>query len=120
MWNDFDGRHVQCRHPNWQPLVDLVGEELADDFMWMDELELSNGRRVHAYKHRATRRYLYLSVTGTAFMYTASDQYRPVPAHGQLAMLLYDWAFVAPQRAPNDGDLALLQRAEHADVEAHH
>ncbi|HWT93710.1 MAG TPA: hypothetical protein VN238_11975 [Solirubrobacteraceae bacterium] len=119
MCEDLNGRHVQCRYPNWQPLIDLVGEELANAFMWMDELELSDGCRIHAYKHRTTRRYLHLSETTAAFLYTAADQYRPVPTHGQLAVLLYHWAALDRTRAPDsDAMLELLGRIERVDVGA--
>jgi hypothetical protein len=37
--------------PNWKPLLDLEPDHV-DDFMWMFEVELDGGARIHAYKHR--------------------------------------------------------------------
>jgi len=40
-----------------------------DDFMWMFEVELESGLRLHAYKHIETRKYLHLDKEGRAFVY---------------------------------------------------
>lgn len=37
--------------------------------MWMHEVELESGLRLHAYKHCDTRRYLHLDIEGRAFIY---------------------------------------------------
>jgi len=55
-------------HPDWGPLIELAPEHV-DDFMWMFEVELENGVRLHAYKHWETRRYLHLDHSGRAFVY---------------------------------------------------
>ena len=55
--------------PDWQPLLDVVGVELAHWFMWMGGIKLEDGGYVHPYKHRATRRYLHLAQDGRAFAY---------------------------------------------------
>jgi hypothetical protein len=54
----------QGRTPEWQPLLDAVGEEIAANFMWMFEVRLSDGTPLHAYKHIDTRRYLHLASDG--------------------------------------------------------
>ncbi len=54
--------------PVWQPLLDLAGKQV-EDFMWMFEVELTDGRRLHAYKHWWTRRYIHLTPDGDAFAY---------------------------------------------------
>jgi hypothetical protein len=56
---------------NWAPLLELAPDD-ADDFMWMFEFELEDGSYAHAYKHRWTRSYLYLTGDGRAF-----DEVRP-------------------------------------------
>lgn len=71
----ISGTLVQYDEPVWGPLLSAIGEELTGWFMWMHELELSDGTRVHAYKHQMTRRYLHLSDDGRAFEYTGSDDY---------------------------------------------
>ncbi len=55
-------------HPDWGPLIELAPEHV-DDFMWMFEVELENGVKLHAYKHWETRRYLHLDHSGRAFVY---------------------------------------------------
>jgi len=72
------GRLHQYDHPEWAPLVTLVGDDVADEFMWMCELALADGARVEAYKHRATRRYLYLAGDGRALARTAVDAYMAI------------------------------------------
>ena len=57
----------QFDHPVWEPLLEAVGEELAGGFMWMHEEACSDGSAIHAYKHRHTRRYLYLDDVGQAY-----------------------------------------------------
>jgi hypothetical protein len=54
--------------PDWGPLVTLAPDRV-DEFMWMFEVELENGTRLHAYKHWETRRYLHLDHGGRAFVY---------------------------------------------------
>lgn len=74
------GELVQYETPNWDPLMEVVGHRVIGDFMWMHEVELRDGRRVHAYKHRDTRRYIHLDEQGNAFVYTESGRYKPTPA----------------------------------------
>ena len=65
----------QCETPNWQPLLDAVGEHLTGTFMWMSAIELDGGLTLHAYKHISTRAYLYLDESGRAFQWTACGGY---------------------------------------------
>jgi hypothetical protein len=60
--------------PVWEPLLTLV-RVYVDEFMWMFEAQLEDGTRLHAYKHRETRRYLHLSEDGRAFFYEDPDFY---------------------------------------------
>ena len=53
--------------------------------MWMFEVELSNGKRLHAYKHIDTRRYVHLDRDGAAFVYEEPDRYRTFPVTRVLA-----------------------------------
>ena len=66
--------------PNWQPLLELAPEHI-DDFMWMGEIELESGLKLHGYKHRETREYLHLDTEGRAFIYIW-DESRPVEEPG--------------------------------------
>ena len=47
----------------------FVGDGLVEWFMWMCPVELAGGTRLEAYKHRITRRYLYLDAAGGAWGY---------------------------------------------------
>lgn len=61
--------------PNWDPLLELAPGHI-DDFMWMCEVKLDSGLRLHAFKHIETRKYLHLDTEGRAFVYIwpESDQ----------------------------------------------
>ncbi|MGN6201664.1 MAG: hypothetical protein ACTHNY_04595 [Solirubrobacterales bacterium] len=62
------GQVLQFDHPVWEPLENLAFEH-AGEFMWMHEVELEDGTRLHAYKHWETRRYLHLDHGGRAFVF---------------------------------------------------
>jgi len=81
----YMGRSTQGDTPNWEPLVELVGELVTGDFMWMFEVELENGTPLQAYKHVDTRRYVHLDPDGRAFVFESPDRYRPVPVADVLA-----------------------------------
>ena len=59
------GEGTQGDTPDWKPLEHLIGEEMIGWFMWMYEVELADGTRLDVYKHRMTRRSIWLqSVCG--------------------------------------------------------
>jgi hypothetical protein len=62
------GQVLQFDHPIWEPLIELAPEHVHE-FMWMHEVELEDGTRLHAYKHWETRRYLHLDHGGRAFVF---------------------------------------------------
>ena len=74
------GRLAQYDEPNWEPLLALLGAEEVTHFMWMHEIALDTGERVHAYKHIDTRRYIHLSTTGKTYAFLESERYAPIPA----------------------------------------
>ena len=76
-WQRGKGR--QYEEPVWEPLLELAPEDI-DDFMWMGEIELTDGGRVQMYKHYWTRRYLHLDLGGRAFVYLDDDRYEEVDA----------------------------------------
>jgi hypothetical protein len=85
---DVHTQRGERRHqdmPNWQPLLDLLGEELTGDFMWMFEVELDNGTLLQAYKHWYTRGYIHLAADGRAFVYESRRRYRRAPVADVLA-----------------------------------
>ena len=77
--NSVRGKLVQFEMPTWEPLLNLLGADLVGDFMWMHEIVLDTGERVHAYKHIDTRRYIHLSDTGKTYAYVDKERYTPIP-----------------------------------------
>lgn len=59
--------------PVWEPLEELAGKQV-EGFMWMFEVELEDGRVLHAYKHYWTRGYIHLTLDGRAFVYQWSGE----------------------------------------------
>jgi hypothetical protein len=70
------GDVMQFERPEWRPLTTLLGEHLAECFMWMHEIRLADGTAIHAYKHARTRRYLHLAFDGRAFVYLGAAYLR--------------------------------------------
>jgi hypothetical protein len=108
------GRIVQAVAPSWEPIVAVLANELAAWFMWMFEVELTDGTRLHAYKHVVTRRYLFVDAAGHAYADDGSGRYlrRGLP-------VAIAQAFVGWERAdPCERDVSLLRaavsRARHA------
>jgi hypothetical protein len=73
--------------PTWEPLLNLL-RAYVDDFMWMFEVELEDGTRLHAYKHRETRRYLHLSEDDRVFFYEEPDFYCEIDARRMVDLVL--------------------------------
>ena len=82
----------QYDRPVWEPLLDLVGDYLIGDFMWMSEIELDDGSVMHAYKHSATRRYLHLHESdGRTFAYAGGHRYRAIHPRDAIDDVFGDW-----------------------------
>jgi len=104
------GRSIRVDRPCWQPLIDLVGLDLVDWFMWMDALELSDGTRVHAYKHRATRRYFHLAEDGRTFAFIPSYSYAEISREEAIEEAFDGWETTLPEPdGPAPGALARLR-----------
>ena len=82
--------------PYWRPLLDLVGSDLADWFMWMFAIDLADGFRAHAYKHVATRRYLHLAEDGRAFLYVGDEHYREIAPRHAIDAAFMGWDRLIP------------------------
>ena len=118
----IDGEALQGGTPDWLPLALVAGIDLLEDFMWMFEVRLSDDRRLDAYKHVDTRRYLHLDHGANAFTYEEDRGYRPVPLSRMLdAVFRPLWredvhsAPGAPARARRALDL-VYRREEGADT----
>jgi hypothetical protein len=108
------GTMLESQRPVWQPLLDLVGEQLVDWFMWMFEVELADRSRVHAYKHVATRRYFHLGEDGRAFAYRSVGRYLEISPREAIDEAFTGWQDLLPQ--PEDPKLVrdALRRARRA------
>jgi hypothetical protein len=91
------GRSISVPEPNWKPLIELIGLELVDWFMWMFAIELADGARVHAYKHRTTRRYFHLSEDGRAFAYIPRYSYLEIAAPAAIDEAFFEWEELYPE-----------------------
>lgn len=73
------GRQCQVTEqdpPTWEPLHRIPGftATLLPDFMCMFAILAPGGRRLIAYKHRQTLRYMYVDgQTGETFLYRAGN-----------------------------------------------
>jgi len=98
--------------PVWQPLLDLVGEFLIGDFMWMCEIDLDDGSVIHAYKHSATRRYLHLhGHDGRAFVYLDPDRYRVIDARDAIDDVFHRWEELVADPADREAIRAAIDAA---------
>jgi hypothetical protein len=68
------GKFTDRREPIWEPLLEVLLEDV-DDFMWMGEVELTDGAQIQLYKHYWTRRYLCLDVGGRTFVSRKEDRW---------------------------------------------
>jgi hypothetical protein len=85
--NQLRGEMTRRDDPVWEPLLNLL-RVYVDDFMWMFEVELEDGTRLHAYKHRETRRYLHLSEDDGVFFYKEPDFYCEIDARRLVDLVL--------------------------------
>jgi hypothetical protein len=113
--HDIWGESGQCDEPDWRPLIDLVGIELAAWFMWMSEIELDDDTRVHAYKHICTRRYFHLAVDGRAYVYVPRYRYREINRQEAINIAFECWKELCPQEE-HDAIRAALRRARRAET----
>ena len=105
---------LDTERPVWQPLLDLIGVQLVEWFMWMFEIELADGTRVHAYKHVSTRRYFHLGEDGRAFAYRSEDRYAEISPHEAIDEAFTGWEGLLPQPSDPEVVRAALRRARGA------
>jgi hypothetical protein len=71
------GRMLKVHAPEWEPLLNLAPDHVAD-FMWMGAVLLADGTRIQVYKHYWTRDYLHLAEDGRAFVFVPKTRYEEV------------------------------------------
>jgi hypothetical protein len=67
--------------------------------MWMFDVELDDGVRVHAYKHMATRRYFHFAEDGRAFVFAGNERYREIRPRHAIYEAFAGWESLDPQRS---------------------
>jgi hypothetical protein len=82
------GKLTRRSAPMSQPLESAVSPADCKHFRWMFEVCLDDGRRLQAYKHEMTRRYLHLTDTGEAFRYCGNSFYAPVSLDAGISFAL--------------------------------
>ena len=92
------GEVVDWKNPEWDPLRDA----LLGWFMWMHVVELADGRRLHAYKHRMTRRYLHVTDTGQAFVCCGETSYREIDLEEAVVAVFRTWCPLTELAPPPD------------------
>jgi hypothetical protein len=108
--DELCGALAQRERPDWEPLIALVGLDVVGCFMWMNELVLEDGTRLHAYKSIATRRYLHLAVDGRAFAERANDRFERVTPLEALEAAFAGWEDLYPPPREPEAVRALLAR----------
>jgi len=108
----LNGRPTNSELPYWPPLIDLVGLDLVDGFMWMLEILLEDDSMLHAYKHIETRRYLHLHESGgRACVCVGPGRYCEVDPRIALEAVVADWELSLVEDADADPIRAALATA---------
>lgn len=105
------GNLIQYDRPNWGPLEDLVGRQLAPSFMWMHSVRLDDDAVVHAYKQLSTRHYCHLAEDGRAFLHAPAGDYREVTRRLAIVVAFDGWAALWPQPDERTAVCAALRQA---------
>jgi hypothetical protein len=64
----WQGQMLPSYEAGWEPLLEFAPNHVGD-FMWMFAVELEDGRRLDAYKHWWTRRYVHLTGKARVFVF---------------------------------------------------
>ncbi len=85
------GEFEETDPPVWEPLLSHVGGYLASWFMYMEAVRLTDGTRVHMYKHQWTRRYFHLADDGRCFGYDGDSAYVPLRTGATILQVFDGW-----------------------------
>ena len=75
--------------------------------MWMHEGTFADGSTAQAYKHRSTRRYLFLDDSGQSYREVDAGTFVPIPLSFAIGVAFAGWHRVGPP----DADVAALVAA---------
>jgi hypothetical protein len=80
--------------------------------MWMHEVQLTDGTRIHAYKHWVTRRYMHLAADGRAFEYCGTGgHYREIGLATAIVRAFDGWEQAQPPAEDVQAMLAAVRSA---------
>lgn len=99
------GEVVAGAGPEWAALERVLGAGLCRWFDWLYEVSLSDGVALYAYRHRATRRCVHLSVDGAAFRLAVADTFVEVQLRPAVARTFVGWR----RQDLSRGDIAALR-----------
>lgn len=108
----ISGEMLHGDTPYWTPLETLLGTELCGWYMWMFEVELASGCRLHAYKNRTTRRYIHLAADALhAFHFVGDHHYVEVELDYAIEAAFVGWEHADPSPGEIKALDAAVQRA---------
>jgi hypothetical protein len=105
------GTTSQGDTPDWAALEALLAFQLCAHFMWMFDVELEDGTRLDAYKHKWTRRYFHLAGDGRAFLYAGDHRYREIHPHAAILEAFETWEGCEPTAEEEAALQAALRKA---------
>ena len=106
------GTPVRFDNPVWEPLLELVGDYLINDFMWMCAIDLDDGSVIHAYKHSVTRHYVYVGeAEARTFEWDGEDGYFLVDPRDAIEVVFRDWDYLVVDPADREEIRAALHTA---------
>lgn len=98
------GRVASVDEPDWTPLESFLPLVLCGPFMWMHAVELEDGRKLQAYKHSSTRRYLLLDDRADAYEDLDRGRYRRMRHSDAIEQVLTpSWLLDAATEEERDG-----------------
>jgi hypothetical protein len=118
----IEGINKLLKGPRWEPLERFLPLVLCGEFMSMHDVLLCDGRRLHAYKHGATRRYLHLDDEGRPYESFGDGRYRRMRHRDAIEQAFHSWWVL--EKAGEEEKQALgeafetASAADHADYEA--
>jgi hypothetical protein len=85
------GRGSPVDEPCWDPLEEFLPLDLCGPFMWMHAVDLHDGRRLQAYKHSETRRYLHLDDDADSYEVLDGAGYRRMRHSEAIEFVFTPW-----------------------------
>ena len=98
----------QFDQPEWEPLEALLPDLLCRRFMWMNSVLLEDRHELQAYKHKDTRRYLWLDPETAAYESVGDHGFRRMRRRDALEQVFGVWWLLKIATAAERSALAEL------------